>query len=127
MVVWCGGLRVAERGRIASATAVRRLSTVTFSAGRCTPAPAASSSSAFVNWSTACGMATVGTPNHSDSAAPPIPAWVMSASACAGTSSCGCVRAAFVLAGAGPSLDGSILPVAMTSRCSAARASTQVR
>ena len=60
----------------------------------CTPAPIASSWAALANWSTACGIATVGTPNHSDSLAPPMPAWVMKTSACASTSSCGWVRAA---------------------------------
>ena len=40
------------------------------------------------------GSPTVGTPNHSDSTVPPMPAWVMKTSAWARMSSCGCTRAA---------------------------------
>ena len=81
------------------------------------PADAERSSwAALSGWSTAYGMATIGTAYHSASVQEPIPAWVTNASATRSTAGCGTVARTWTQSGTAPSRSGATLPVAMVSR-----------
>ena len=89
--------------------------------GRCRATPSDWSMSALPNWSTACGTATIGVPVASPSWLPPAPAWVMKASACFSTDSCGTQGCTSMFGGTCPRSAGSTCAPIWSTTCQPGR------